>query len=316
MKEKRDWLSIGRIGSMFMDSGAFGLHSRYIRDADEEAKMRFYQSTTMRKYLDAYAEYILANNFAVDYYVNVDAIFNPQISWRNLKYLRKAGIKPVPVLHHGASVAVLERHLEAGYDFIGFGGLANRSAGGNYQQWLDTMFSVICKTPDKTPCVKTHGFAITSWHAIHRYPWYSVDSASWIKAAAYGRIYIPRKRRGEFVFDEPPFTVAVSHKASGLSKRGDHILNMTSAEYNIKIEWLESLGLKLGTRKNLDTFTTVNNGLLGEAQVHDTEVGEYGVFSHHRPRAHANLIYFERMAEACPPYPRPFKIIRRPTLFD
>src|SRR5690348_4766007 len=86
-------------GRLFLDSGAFGLYRRkvtpklgrsdrfnwYVRP-DKRLTRKF------RKYLDAYADFILANKEGIDHYASVDVILNPELSWKSVRYLEERGL--------------------------------------------------------------------------------------------------------------------------------------------------------------------------------------------------------------------------------
>jgi hypothetical protein len=62
--------------------------------------------------------------------------------------------------------------------------------------------------------VKTHGLAATGGEMLSNVEWYSVDSARWIHAAAYGTILVD--------FDGKMRIVAVSEHSTELKKSGNH----------------------------------------------------------------------------------------------
>lgn len=277
-------------GSFFLDSGAHSLFNKYVLGKSDEAKYKFYQTKEFFKYLDEYVDFVKACGDGLDYYVTVDVIYNPEMSWEVLKLLESKGIKPVPVIHGMSDLKWLEKHLKAGYDFIGIGGLGQDQTREAYIKWADRVFNRICAGPDRLPCVKTHGFAVTTYALMLRYPFYSVDSASWAKAAGFGMIYVPHKRNGKFVFDEDPYTIGISHRSELKKKKGKHYHNLSAAEKKIVREWLEVINMPLG---NVD-----KNG--------DTK--DYGVVSEYNARAAANCWFFEKLCEWLPKYPWPFKI--------
>lgn len=275
------------IGCFFLDSGAFSLYSLHAYKKTGPEKYSFYDTKEYWDFVDSYAAFVKKNEWAIDYYANVDVIFNPKLSWRTLKYLEeKHGLKPVPVIHALTDLKWVERHLEAGYEFIGIGGTGHRTPKADYMRWADGVFSLICpQSNGRKPLVRTHGFAMTSWEMLRRYPWWSVDSASWVKAAAFGSIYIPRKTGGTFNFRCAPLQLSVSSKSPSAEERGKHINTLSRAEREIMLEWLAKIGVALGSVDSKG------------------EMVEEGVLSHYKPRALANLLFFEAMAASMPAYP-------------
>ena len=289
------------VGSFFMDSGAHSIYTREVIAQKGRNGYKFYESEEFYRYVDSYAKFIKKYGWAVDYYANVDAIFNPEISYKVQKYLEdKHKLKPVPVIHFGTDLKWIHRYLKEGYEFLGIGGLGQEVTKEEYYGWADQVFSILCPASNASkPIVRTHGFAMTSWELMRRYPWWSVDSASWIKAAAYGMIYVPHLRKGVFTFDEKPYTINASDKSPSMSEKGKHITTLTEMEAQVIIKWLNKINVPLGGR-----FV---NSKGGRVHIQPLPVEkERGVMNHHKPRAENNLAYFFALAESLPEWPWAF----------
>lgn len=222
----------------FLDSGAYSAWSRGI-EID----------------LDEYREFIRANADQLDIYASLDVIPGKpgraatqnerneaaERSWANYLNMTADGLSPLPVYHYGEDPRFLERMLAHGCSYIGIGGLVGVNST-NRREWLDVVFARI--TDDGGwPIVKTHGFGMTSIPLMFRYPWYSVDSTSWIKATAAGGIYLPQRRDGKFVFDDSPTTISISDKSPTAERAdGKHAKNMTPAMRALLDEWLVTCG--------------------------------------------------------------------------
>lgn len=221
----------------FLDSGAYSAWSR---------------GTVID--LDEYCEFIRANIELIEVYASLDVIPGApgrsatpkerneaaEQSWRNFLYMRNEGLDPLPVYHYGEEPRFLERMLDFGCDYIGIGGLVG-IPGGPRRTWLDRVFTRI--TDDAgMPIVKTHGFGMTAVPLIFRYPWYSIDSTTWIKITASGSVYLPAMRNDEFVFDEVPTTVSVSDRNPKQSAGGKHSNSMSGAMKAILLRWLAFCG--------------------------------------------------------------------------
>lgn len=180
--------------------------------------------------LDEYCEFIRANIEHLDVYASLDCIPGSkdrpatpqernaaaQTSWDNYCYMKDSGLDPLPVYHYGEDPKWLEQMLRYGCDYIGIGGLVGIPSKLR-RHWLDRVFTRL--TDDAgNPIIKTHGFGMTAIPLIFRYPWYSVDSTSWIKATAAGTVYLPRTdSAGNFRFDTTPHVVPVSSGIPGAS---------------------------------------------------------------------------------------------------
>lgn len=293
------------IRSMFMDSGAHGLYNRHakakgvdgynLRSSPELLAKRYHYYTTKEfyAYVDQYAAFVKENADSIDFYVNVDAIFHPELSYKVLKYLEKEhGLEPIPVLHYNTPLKWVERHINEGYKFIGLGGLGQDATRDDYARWADRVYDLLCSTPDRKPVIKTHGFAMTSWTLLVRYPWWSVDSASWVKSSAYGVIYVPHMRGGKFTYDVQPYSIAVSAQASSVKDGGKHISKLSRAEQAVIHQWLDHCKVPMG-----------------KADKEGNEL-EWGITSHWGARARANLLYYDGLARSLPEWPWAFH--RRP----
>lgn len=272
---------------LFLDSGAFSL---YFREAIKQKKgMEFYDTSEFWSYVDDYALFIKRFSDVTYHYANVDVITDPEGSYKVLKYLEdEHGINPVPVIHCGTSVDWVSRYVEEGYDLIGLGGFVGRSHIES-MNWCHDSFDRICDK-DGMPRTRVHGFAMTSFKAMVSFPWYSVDSTTWKKAAFFGEIIVPRSRNG-FDLTRTPIRLPISQDrptsfteddyefSNGpKSKRGVHYDRLPRLEQKYVAKWLESLG------------TTV------EAVKCD------GV-----ARLTVNLKYFEMLSDSLPEYPWKYK---------
>jgi len=281
----------GTVQSHFLDSGSFTLWTKAGEWAKENGKSKwdYYDTDEFWKYMDDYAAFVKKYQIAIDLYANVDVIPNPKLSWRNLKYLeREHGLTPVPVVHYTTHLKWLRRHIEVGYKVIGLGGLVGSTRQESCRGWLDQAFDMVCDAPDRLPRVKIHGFGVTNYPLLVRYPWWSVDSVTWAKQGGFGCILVPHKRGGRFVFDTPPYSVKISIECAARKEKGNHFLTMAGAERAIIEEWLELIGIPLGKQE-------------GE------EIVEYGVLNRHTERRAACLHFFERMRTSLPEWPWPFR---------
>lgn len=106
--------------------------------------------------------------------------------WENMLYLESKGFKVIHVFHQHEDFSILDK-LRAHSDYIGISP-ANDVSMREKLDWLNKVFLIL---KDKT---RTHGFAVTSHKQLLGYPFYSVDSSSWVVPARYGRISILNER--------------------------------------------------------------------------------------------------------------------------
>jgi hypothetical protein len=146
---------------IFLDSGAFSV---------------FTQGKQIN--IDEYIEYIKTNNHLFETYATLDVIGDWEKTKINTEYMESKGLNPLPTFHHGSPLSELKRLINS-YDYIALGGLVPLARQQNQlRDWLDYCFSHI---GTKT---KVHGFGLTS-KLLTRYPFYSVDSTSWLSYCAY-----------------------------------------------------------------------------------------------------------------------------------
>ena len=136
---------------------------------------------------------------------------------------------------------------------------------------------------------------MTAHVLLSRYPWYSVDSASWAKAGAFGRIYVPRQTNGEYNFLADPYTLNVSCESPTAKKRGRNIATMTKQEQKVIHQWLHQIGVPFGKNDA------------------DGNVVEQGIINYHGSRKIANLRFYEAMVDSLPDWPWPFYAKARKT---
>lgn len=208
--------------------------------------------------IDEYCEFIRHNIEVLDVYACLDCIPGApgkaattaqrdqaaEITWENYLYMKAHGLDPLPVYHYGEDPKYLHRMIEYGCDYIGIGGLVGITSQ-NRMAWLDRVFATICDAAGR-PLVKTHGFGMTALPLIFRYPWYSVDSTSWLITTKNGAIYLPAiDSAGEFRFDTTPTPISVSNRNPRVTENGKHISSLgITAKAQVQ-KWLDICGVSL-----------------------------------------------------------------------
>jgi hypothetical protein len=129
-------------------------------------------------------------------------------SFRNLRTMQDAGLRPLPTFHQGEDIKWLERMLADRQDYVGVSTAKNYRRA-QQQAWLDIVFSVLTDG-DGRPLVRVHGFGSVHFDWLQRYPFYSVDSAGWLKGAFNGKVYVPPYRDGAPDYLGQPELVTVS----------------------------------------------------------------------------------------------------------
>lgn len=204
--------------------------------------------------LKEYIEFIKKNRAILDEYFNLDVIPGQKgqkvdtkeieraadASFVNYQIMRKAGLKPIPVFHHGEDEKWLHKMLDAGADYIGIGGIVGRSTEIR-RDWLDRVFTLLTDSFGK-PIVKVHGLGMSSFELLRRYPWATCDATSWAMQAAYGAVLVPRFRNNVPDYSCDPHEITISVK--GRDKGGvcvNHIQNLGPSIQKRVIDYLENV---------------------------------------------------------------------------
>lgn len=142
---------------LFLDSGAF---SNFTGKSE----------ATLPKYI----EYLKRSSGLWTCYAAMDVIGDAEGTWRNVRKMEDAGLKPIPCFHHGSSFKALEKILK-NHKHIALGGMVPIARRYDLlKPWLDECFRTIGKD------VRVHGFGICSMRLFKRYPFHSADATSWL----------------------------------------------------------------------------------------------------------------------------------------
>jgi hypothetical protein len=147
----------------------------------------------------------------------LDGIGDPLQTYRNQLSMEALGVTPLPCFHYGEDERYLD-YYAANYNYITIGGMVGKSKK-QLIDWLDMLWEDHMTDSSGRPKAKFHAFGITAREIMYRYPWYSVDSSSWIQAASFGFLLTP-----EFGI------VQVSEKSRNRHIQGQHLCNFSEVE--------------------------------------------------------------------------------------
>ena len=239
IKKTIEWKKEGFCRWLFIDSGAFSVHTGKA-------------NTTVDEYLD----YLNSIDEYIDVCAQLDTIpgtfgqpkskedyeESARKSWDNFLYMRtkmKSPDKLMPVFHFGEDFSALENMLtwrdENGnlLDYIGISP-ANDASQDDKNAYLQNVADVIAKSCN--PNVKTHLYGMTSLDALSKYPCYSADSISHRLIAGYAK-----------VLSENFGVISVSKKSRTSKSKSNMSFVETADEYNMKklTDEIEALGFTL-----------------------------------------------------------------------
>jgi hypothetical protein len=278
---------------MFLDSGAYSaLTKGALIDIDE------------------YIAFIKENEDYIDHYSVLDVISDPVGTLENQKIMEAAGLSPIPCYHYGEPTKYLD-HYAANYPFISLGGLV----GGTtkiLKRWLDDCWLRLVDENDMPIC-KVHAFGMTSLYLMRRYPWYSVDSTTWVLSSRHGNIFVPHRRKGEWIYTKDALRVAFSTKSPKALEEGNHINTFPPLTQQVIKDYIEEKGYIIGKSE----FRMVDADYKPDKEkgerwfnrkTHEIEIViEKGLSNNYQMRDEINIIYFLDLQKTFPEYPHPWK---------
>lgn len=226
---------------VFLDSGAFSSFTQGVK-VD----------------LNKYCRFIKDNGDIFEVVSVLDAIGDPDETYRNQCRMEQQGVFPLPCFHYGEPEEVLQYYV-SNYEYITVGGMVPISSP-QLKIWLDRIWDRHLTNADGSAKLKVHGFGLTSVPLMARFPWYSVDSSSWVQLGGMGNIFLPQYG-----------TIAISEHAPQLKEAGKHLDNMPEEQRSVVVRFIEDLGFDIDrlrrqhlTRK---VFNMVSYGSMMAAQL-------------------------------------------------
>lgn len=215
---------------------------RYVDDMRQDHAQIFLDSGAFSAYtlgvelrVEDYVDYIQRNRDILRVEDGIvmasvlDGIGDPLQTWRNQQKMEAMGVKPLPCFHAGEDEQYLEWYVQ-NYDYITLGGMVGSSTK-QLCIWLDHVWERYLVDGAGNPRLKVHGFGITSTPIMERYPWFSVDSSSWLQSASFGTIVTPAYG-----------PLAVSDRSPSRHDAGQHVTTLTQLEQDAVLRMLEEQG--------------------------------------------------------------------------
>lgn len=163
---KKEFPKITCTKDVFLDSGA-------------------YSAWTHKTTLDVheYAQFVAKNLPYIRQYANLDVKGSVEKTIENQKALEEHGLTPLPVFHVNTKRwDVLEEYISK-YEYIALGAIAGEKAG---RKPLEQLLNEVFRRVKRNPMTKFHGFGLTQQWCLEEYPFFSVDSTSWLAPIQYG----------------------------------------------------------------------------------------------------------------------------------
>jgi len=282
--------------NLFLDSGAFSAFTQGVEIDIQE-----------------YIDFIKEHDKYLEVYANLDVIGSAKKTWENQKIMEAAGLNPLPCFHYGEPVRYLNRYID-NYEYVALGGMVPISTN-DLQQWLDDLFLNYFCDKKGLPKVKAHGFGLTSHKLMWRYPWYSVDSTSWVVTGRLGSVLVPKYRKGEWNYRIEPWKVAVSNRSPSKKEVGKHFSTFTSMQQEAIQQYLNEkeyiIGLSSFRIENENYELKDNEKWHGKAEDNKREVElieEVGLCNDYKMRDEINIMYYLNLEKSFPTWPYPLSI--------
>ncbi|MEE9197226.1 MAG: hypothetical protein V3U45_03700, partial [bacterium] len=162
-----DW-SLDKGADVFVDSGAFSAWRQGSPIDVEE-----------------YGEWLQEWGGRMETYANLDVISSPDGTSRNQARLEGMGLSPMPVFHYGSPWRVLE-DLYASYDYVGIGIGPFWGPASTFRTANRRLYAFYARVFLEAGGKRVHGFATTLPKLIKAFPFFSVDSTSWMADLRWG----------------------------------------------------------------------------------------------------------------------------------
>lgn len=234
------------------------------------------------------------------------------LGWKNYQYMLKRGIpqeKLIHVFHQGENFKWLEVFIKEKVSYIGLSPGNDRTTQEKIY-WFDRCMNYVCDN-EGIPIVKFHGFGIGSVEIIIRYPFFSVDSTTWVLTSRFGSVFVPMGKGGKYDYNVAPLKIAVSAHSPSKKDEGEHFDSLSPTLKKNVLDYFELKGYKLGK-------TEVKKVLLGYALSENERwikkekgvveiVIEPGLSNQYVQRDEMNILYFLDLESNLPQWPWAFK---------
>jgi hypothetical protein len=169
-----------------------------------------------------------------------------------------------------------------------------------------------------------------------RYPWWSVDSTSWVQTGRFGGVYVPKFRRGQYVYNENSLKVTISNQSPSQKDDGQHFTTFSPMEQKQILKYFDEKGFAVGRSEYRKEDRKKYKLKDGERWVNSIDaeacrdlienLGKYvppdklamkdlveiiiepGLSNDYRLRDELNIIYFLDLERSLPKWPWPFKV--------
>ena len=282
---------------IFLDSGAFSA---------------FTQNVSID--INEYISFIKEHEKYLSVYANLDVIGSAEGTWKNQRRMERAGLNPLPCFHYGEDIYWLQKYLDRNHDYIALGGMVPISSK-DLKIWLDEIWSNYLTDSKGMPVVKVHGFGLTSFNLMKRYPWWSVDSTSWVMTGRMGGVLVPKFKNGKYDYKQDAWKIQLSSRSPAKAEAGKHLESMPPTARQHIIEYFTHKGFKVGVssfKTESANYELKENEKWAAKEINgkrDVEIVlEEGLCNDYRQRDELNIMYYLDLEKNWRSWPWPFKL--------
>jgi len=245
--------------------------------------------------IDKYIQFIKDCGDKITAAVSLDVIGDGAATYSQWKYMKKKGVNTIPTYHLSTDVKYLERYIEE-TDYIGVGGVAGVTTSRTSRETFNVLWKEMLTDSDGMPLCKIHAFGITDVTILADFPFYSIDSSTWLMTSRRGIIIIPGLDGKEPDYFQAK-RVEVSSKSPHRKKRGQHLENLGDMQKEMIMNFITEKGFIIGSSHQNEFGETLNkeNG--------KEDIIERGLCNDWFPRDCLNINFFLNLEEKLKSWP-------------
>ena len=154
--------------NFLLDSGAFTFMNKKSGNVDWD------------EYIDRYAKFVAKHDIKHFFELDIDSIVGlAEVERLRMILEKKSNKKCIPVWHKSRGLEYWKKMCED-YNYIAIGGIVTREIKPSEHK----IFTPLLKIAKENNC-KVHGLGYTNLKGVKKYPFYSVDSTSWISGQKF-----------------------------------------------------------------------------------------------------------------------------------
>jgi hypothetical protein len=165
------------------------------------------------------------------HYFNLDVIGDHDATLANYKRMVDKGFNPIPVFGYGGDLKYLREYC-AMTDYVALGGLVPVTRfKAKLARWLNHCWQFLSKQRQGDTLVRVHGLGVSSVWALERYPFYSVDSTTWLVGNKFKELILADGKRVRP--NRKLQRTANAHALSAIAQADNHQSRAAMVRFNV-----------------------------------------------------------------------------------